>query len=93
MLETDEWCRDITTLHTLDEEHLRRHEGMTDRHKIEHRLEEIYVLAEVEWLTRQGIVRSAIQDRGLQIHAFVFDKDKKQCSRLIEGYVAGMKEG
>ena len=82
--ETNWKCRDITKLHTLDEEHLRKDEGMTDKHKIEHRLEEIYVLAEVEWLKRQPNVREAIQKRGLQIHAFVYDKDKSQCSRLIE---------
>jgi len=76
--------RDITRLHTLDEEHLRIDEGMTDGYKIEHRLEEIYVLAEVDWLKEQPTVLKAIEERGLQIHAFVYDKDKKQCSRLIE---------
>jgi len=76
--------RDITTLHTLDEAYLRADEGMTDVPKIEHRLEEIYVLAEVDWLYEQPNVQKAIRERGLQIHALVYDKNKKLCSRLIE---------
>jgi len=83
------FCRDITILHTLDEEHLRKDEGMTDRHQIEHRLEEIYVLAEIDWLKRQTNIQKAIEERGLQIHAFVYEKDKNQCSRLTE--VAGSR--
>jgi carbonic anhydrase len=48
------------------------------------KLEEVYVLAEVGWLRRQEIVRKAIEERGLQIHPFVYDKDTNQCVKLVE---------
>ena len=50
-----------------------------DRH-----LAEIYVLAEADWLRTQPTVAKAIAERGLQIHAFVFDKSKEATVRLIE---------
>jgi len=50
----------------------------------EHRLEEVYTLAETDWLKRQPNVKAAIQDRGLQIHAFVYDRDRNACVRLVE---------
>ncbi len=48
------------------------------------KLEELYVLAEVDWLKRQDIVKTAIEQRGLKIHPFVYDKDTNQCVELIE---------
>ena len=78
------WFRNVTRLHTMDEEHLRRDEGMTDEQKIANRLEEIYVLAEVGWIARQANVQKAMQDGQLKIHAFVYDKETNRCSRLVE---------
>ncbi len=49
------------------------------------KLEEVYVLAEVDWLRRQEDVRRAIEERGLKIHPFVYDKETNQCVELIEG--------
>lgn len=59
---------------------------MTDLDEVsrEHRMEEIYVLAEVDWLKRQPNVQKAIQERGVQIHAFCYDKETNQCSEMIE---------
>ena len=50
-----------------------------DRH-----LAEVYVQAEVEWLRSQPTVAKAIAERGLLVHAFVFDKEKEACVRLVE---------
>ncbi len=50
-----------------------------DRH-----LAEVYVLAEAEWLRKQPVVAKAIKDRGLQVHAFVFDKKTNASVRLVE---------
>jgi carbonic anhydrase len=41
------------------------------------------VLAEVDWLKRQEKVKKAMKDRGLQIHAFVFDRLTERCVRLV----------
>lgn len=40
--------------------------------------------AEVQWLREQPTVAKAIADRGLKVHAFVFDKEKEACVRLVE---------
>lgn len=40
--------------------------------------------AEVEWLRSQPTVAKAMADRGLEVHAFVFDKEKEACVRLVE---------
>jgi len=47
-------------------------------------LEEVYVLAETGWLRDQPNVKKAMSERGLQIHAFVYDKEKNGCVRLVE---------
>ncbi|KAH8602277.1 carbonic anhydrase [Bisporella sp. PMI_857] len=79
----NQWVRDISELHAIDERLLRK-EGMTDERMIEHRLEEMFVLAEVKWLEEQPNVKKAIKEDGLKIHSFVYDKDTNQCVRLIE---------
>lgn len=48
------------------------------------KLEEIYVLAETGWLRRQECVQKAIEERGLQIHPFVYDKETNRCVELVE---------
>jgi carbonic anhydrase len=50
----------------------------------EQRFEEMYVLEEADWLRSQPNVARAVQERGMQIHAFVYDKEKHTCVRLIE---------
>lgn len=40
--------------------------------------------AEVEWLRSQPTVAKAIAERGLKVHAFVFDKEEEACVRLVE---------
>jgi carbonic anhydrase len=50
----------------------------------EQRLEESFVLQEVDWLRNQKSVMEATRDRGLKIHAFVYDKARSSCVRLVE---------
>lgn len=78
--------RPITQLHNLDDSYLSSHHinGFHNKTAKEARFEELYVLAEVEWLKQQEIVRTAIEERGLQVHAFVYDKEKNICLRLEE---------
>jgi len=78
--------RDVTKLHNVNERHMSTSDSMTnlDETSREHRLEEIYVLAEVDWLKRQPNVKKAMQERGLQIHAFCYDRETNRCSELVE---------
>ncbi|TVY85896.1 Carbonic anhydrase [Lachnellula willkommii] len=77
------WSKDITRLHKMNDEFLSL-EGKFDERSREHRLEEIYTLAEAGWLSRQPNVKKAIQERGLQIHAFVYDRETDSAVRLVE---------
>ena len=38
----------------------------------------------MDWLKNQPTVEKAVQDRGMQIHAFVYDKESNACMRLVE---------
>jgi carbonic anhydrase len=48
------------------------------------RFEETYVLEEVEWLKGQANVEKAVRERGMRIHALVYDKEANECVRLVE---------
>ncbi|KAI1000342.1 hypothetical protein K3495_g7857 [Podosphaera aphanis] len=48
------------------------------------RVEELHVLAEMGWLRRQPVVMEAMSKRGLQVHGFVYDREKGVCVRLVE---------
>ncbi|TVY44957.1 Carbonic anhydrase [Lachnellula occidentalis] len=78
------WSKDITRLHKMNDEFLGKFKDKYDERYREHRLEEIYTLAEAGWLRRQPIVKKAIQERGLQIHAFVYDRETNSAVRLVE---------
>lgn len=43
----------------------------------------MYVQAEADWLRNQPTVAKAIKERGLEVHAFVFDKEKEACVKLV----------
>ncbi|KFY19609.1 hypothetical protein V491_04334 [Pseudogymnoascus sp. VKM F-3775] len=74
------WYEDLSRLRAAHEEHFPHLEPtQRDRH-----LAEVYVQAEVEWLREQPTVAKAIADRGLKVHAFVFDKEKEASVRLVE---------
>ena len=78
--------RDVTKLHNVNDRHMSTSTGMIgmDDVRRERRMEEIYVLAEVEWLKRQPSVEKAIREKGLKVHAFCYDKMTGKCSELIE---------
>lgn len=48
------------------------------------RLEELWVLAEVEWLRGNEIVRRAVQERGVKVYGVVFDKGSGEAILLEE---------
>lgn len=48
------------------------------------RVEELHVLAELASLRRQPIVVDAMNNRGLQVHGFVYDREKGTCVRIVE---------
>lgn len=71
---------DLSKLRKANENFLAsKPEETRDRHLVE-----IYVLAEANWLKTQPTVKKAIEERGLQIHSFVFDKEKEKTVRLVE---------
>ena len=73
------WYTDFSKLRKANESFLAsKPEETRDR-----QLVEIYVLAEVDWLKTQPTVKKAIEERGLQIHAFVFDKKEEKTVRQI----------
>ena len=76
--------RDIARLHKMNEEFLGEVKDKSDERSHEHRLEEIYTLAEAGWLRRQPNVKEAIRERGLQIHAFVYDRETNSAVPLVE---------
>lgn len=79
--------RDLSKLRKANESFLSsKPEETRDRHLIE-----IYVLAEANWLKTQSTVKKAIEERGLQIHSFVFDKEKEKTVRLVEEETEGEK--
>lgn len=73
--------RDLSTLHAANDAYLNGNVGNEQR---DAHLEEVYILAECEWLRTQPTVIKAIQERGLKINGFVFDKSKSSCVRLVE---------
>lgn len=75
--------RNVTKLHALNESYLRKSDSSLDYECRHRKLEEVYVLAEIDWLKRQENVRKAIEEDGLQIHAFVYDKQSNECFRLV----------
>ena len=77
--------RDVTKLHAVNKRHISLFEEQLDEESVEHRLEEVYIWAEVDRLVKkQPNVKDAMATRGLQIHAFVYDKEKTRCLRLVD---------
>ena len=74
----------MTKLHRITAEHLSSTNEKVSERTRARTLEEIYVLAEVEWLRNQPNVNKCMSEKGLQIHAFVYDKEKNGCVRLVE---------
>lgn len=74
----------MTQLHALNESHLARSDSSLDYECRHRKLEEVYVLAEIDWLKRQPKVRSAMEEDGLKLHGFVYDKERNLCLRLVE---------
>ncbi|KAG9237309.1 carbonic anhydrase [Amylocarpus encephaloides] len=79
------WYKDVAKLHdqtTLDlsEKHID-----LPQDDLYHRFEEVYVLAEIDWLKRQPLVQKAVNERGMQIHAFVWDEEAAACVQLVAG--------
>jgi len=84
------WHKDVTKLHAVNERHLSLSDEILDERSVDQRLEEVYVLAEVDWLKKQPNVKQAIDERGLQVHAFVYDKEENRCLRLVETVEGGV---
>jgi carbonic anhydrase len=76
--------RDVNKLHTFSDQYLLQQNPHIPETTLNHRFEEIYVLAEVDWLKKQENVKKAIEERGLQVHAFVYEKEGNECVRLVE---------
>ena len=45
-----------------------------------------------DWLKKQPNVKDAMATRGLQIHAFVYDKEKTRCLRLVDTVDGAVRE-
>jgi carbonic anhydrase len=76
--------RNVTKLHALNERHLSIVNIDIEDTERDRKLEEVHVLTQTDWLKKQPNVVKAIKERGLQIHAFVYDKEKNECVRLVE---------
>lgn len=89
---TGEWERPIVNLRSLSQTEGFKEMGKeeTERERERH-FEEQYILAEVEWLKSQEIVKDAIEKRGLQVHAFVYDRETNVCERLVDDEGKGVE--
>jgi carbonic anhydrase len=74
-------------LHRTNAEYLSKTSNNLKAEEKDRILEEIYVLAEAEWIRNQPNVKKAASERGLQTHAFVYDKAQNRCVRLVEAAV------
>jgi carbonic anhydrase len=72
------WCREVKNLDPTARRPSMSGERSRDR------LEEMYVLEEADWLRNREVVKKAIQERGLKVDAFVFDRERGSCVRLVE---------
>jgi carbonic anhydrase len=78
------FSRDLSKLHAANDAYLNEGPNAMCKEDRDRHLEEVYILAECEFLKREPIVKKAIAERGLKIHGFVFDKEKSACVRLVE---------
>ncbi|KAH6662724.1 carbonic anhydrase [Halenospora varia] len=83
------WYRDVAKLHHLNDAHLSSRDIELDERDRHRQHEEVYVLAEVEWLKRQECVANAIKERGIKIHAFVYDREIEGCVQLVKDEKVG----
>ncbi|KAE9377448.1 carbonic anhydrase [Stipitochalara longipes BDJ] len=74
-------------LHRTNTEYLSKTNQSLNAQERDRILEEIYVLAETDWIRTQPNVKKAISNRGLQVHAFVYDKAQNRCVRLVESEI------
>ncbi|RDL37975.1 uncharacterized protein BP5553_05408 [Venustampulla echinocandica] len=90
------WYKDAAKLHDLNSQQLSEENPALDEKTLRRRFEERYVLAEVAWLKRQPKVKKAMEERGMQVYAFVYDDDQGDCVQLIpsrEGLTNDIQEG
>jgi carbonic anhydrase len=80
---TGEWGRPIANFRSLSQSEGYKHEEESERERERH-FEEQYILAEVEWLKQQEIVKEAVESRGMRVHAFVYDRETNVCERLVD---------
>ncbi|ESZ90891.1 carbonic anhydrase [Sclerotinia borealis F-4128] len=78
--DSNNWYRDIIQLHQQSDalESPAQSPQSRNRH-----FTELYVLSEVEWLSKQPSVERAMKEWGCQVHAFVFDREQDSCVRLV----------
>ena len=74
----------MTRLHRINAEYLSNTNTNLSSEERDRIKEEVYVLAETDWIQNQPNVKKAISSRGLQVHAFVYDKAQNRCVRLVE---------
>jgi carbonic anhydrase len=82
--QSNEKLRDLNILHAANDAYLDGDDFSVGKVHRDRHLEEVYVLAECEWLREQPTVKLAIEERGLKVHGFVFDKNKMACVKLEE---------
>jgi len=87
------WYRDLSTLHKANEAYLNEADKGMDAEERSCRLVEVYVLAEGEWLKKLPSVAKAMKERGLQVHTFVFDKQKNASVTLKLSPEGGVEKG
>jgi len=85
------WHKNITKLHAHNERHLSTSYKTIDETTKARKLEEIHVLTQTDWLKRQECVKKVVEGRDLRIHAFVYDKSRNECVRLVEESERGFK--
>lgn len=73
-------CRDVSKLSTDHRNVLEPIQDLVERNR---RLVELHVLAQVQSISEKPGVKEAQRNRGLIVHAFVYDGTKEACVELM----------
>ncbi|KAF2676703.1 carbonic anhydrase [Lentithecium fluviatile CBS 122367] len=74
------WLRDVNYLCEDYRYELERIEGLTERNK---RLVELHAWSQAQSLLDMASIRKAQREKGLEVHAFVYDSAKGECVELF----------
>jgi len=77
----DSWLTSVGELYESHKSELNRIERLSDRNR---RFAELHAWSQAKDLLKKKNVLNAVRDRGLEVHAFMYDADKEECVELTD---------